>query len=89
MFMRIKNDLKATISFDWFLRHLKQERMLMRRLTPEPEPEIEPDSESEYSEEEHSESNFINFRDFLNPMVNENRFYNILGRIESDLESYA
>jgi hypothetical protein len=89
LFMRLKNDLKATISLDWFKNHLKQERMLMRRLAPEPEPEIEPDSESEYSEEEHSENTFIDFRDLLNPMVNENRFYNILGRIESDLESYT
>ena len=89
LFMRLKNDLKATISLDWFKNHLKQERMLMRRLAPESEPEIEPDSESEYSEEEHSENTFIDFRDLLNPMVNENRFYNILGRIESDLESYV
>ena len=89
LFMRLKNDLKATISLDWFKNHLKQERMLMRRLAPESEPEIEPDSESEYSEEEHSENTFIDFRDLLNPMVNENRFYNILGRIESDLESYT
>ena len=87
MFMRIKNDLKATISFDWFLRHLKQERMLMQRLTSEPE--IEPYSESEYSEEEHSENTFIDFRDLLNPMVNENRFNRLLGRIESELESYV